>query len=193
MLDRHAWRRLAVVKLCLAWLITTLAAVPDVPAATFATVAPGVISLKGRIELGDCQRWTQALGGDVKTVLLDSIGGRDGQGQCISRSIAERHLRTVVVEKCASICFLLFAAGAEKASSAKAVASGCIGPRSADTDRGIVRSQIPRQDLGLRTALSCPRGHSDQARRARQVARSTMLTDADLAADGRQGLQLIPT
>ncbi len=85
-----------------------------VQAATFATVAPGVISLKGKIELGDCERWTAALGPDITTVLLNSSGGRDGQGECISRSIAARHMRTVVLERCASICFLLFAAGTEK-------------------------------------------------------------------------------
>lgn len=109
-----ARRKVVWLTLCLAWLVVSLAGVSETPAATFVRVAPGVISLKGLIELGDCERWNDAAGADVKTVLLNSAGGRNGQGECISRSIAAKHLRTVVLEKCSSICFLLFAAGRER-------------------------------------------------------------------------------
>jgi hypothetical protein len=83
-------------------------------AATFNLLSPHVIALNGTVELGDCDRWKAAIKPTVHTVVLNSPGGRNGQGECISRSIAERRMKAFVQGKCASICFLLFAAGAEK-------------------------------------------------------------------------------
>jgi hypothetical protein len=104
-----------------------------VVAASFVTVAPGVLSLKGKIDLGDCERWSAALAPETRTVLLNSVGGRDGQGECISRSIAAHHLRTVVIEKCSSICFLLFAAG-EQRYVCQGGRVGVHRPHNADTE-----------------------------------------------------------
>jgi hypothetical protein len=95
-------------------LATLVAGSVTVEAATFSLVSPHVIIVTGTVELGDCNRWKAAIKPTVDTVILHSPGGRNGQGQCISRSIAERHLKTFVQGRCASICFLLFAAGAEK-------------------------------------------------------------------------------
>jgi hypothetical protein len=85
-----------------------------VEAATFTLLSPQVVALNGDIELGDCDRWKAAVGTTVKTVVLNSSGGRNGQGECISRSIAAKGMKTFVQSRCASICFLLFAAGANK-------------------------------------------------------------------------------
>jgi hypothetical protein len=85
-----------------------------VEAATFTLLSPHVVALDGDIELGDCERWKAAVGATVNTVILNSRGGRSGQGQCISRSIAAKGMKTFVQARCASICFLLFAAGASK-------------------------------------------------------------------------------
>lgn len=85
-----------------------------VEAATFTLLSPHVVALDGDIELGDCERWKAAVGAATNTVILNSRGGRSGQGQCISRSIAAKGMKTFVQGKCASICFLLFAAGAAK-------------------------------------------------------------------------------
>jgi tetratricopeptide (TPR) repeat protein len=79
-----------------------------------------VIAVEGDIELGDCERWEAALKPTVTNVVLNSRGGRVGQGQCISRSIAARRLATHVRESCASVCFLLFAAGTQKWACADA-------------------------------------------------------------------------
>lgn len=83
-------------------------------AATFTLLSPQVVALNGNIELGDCDRWKAAVGATVNTVVLNSSGGRNGQGECISRFIAAKGMKTFVPAKCASICFLLFAAGADK-------------------------------------------------------------------------------
>ena len=85
-----------------------------VEAATFTLLSPHVVALDGDIELGDCERWKAAVGASANTVILNSRGGRSGQGQCISRFIAARGMKTFVQGKCASICFLLFAAGATR-------------------------------------------------------------------------------
>jgi hypothetical protein len=85
-----------------------------VEAATFTLLSPQVVALDGDIELGDCERWKAAVGASANTVILNSRGGKSGQGQCISRSIAARGMKTFVQGRCASICFLLFAAGATK-------------------------------------------------------------------------------
>ncbi len=83
-------------------------------AATFTLLSPQVVALNGDIELGDCDRWKAAVAATVNTVVLNSSGGRNGQGECISRAIAVYRMKTFVQGKCASICFLLFAAGADK-------------------------------------------------------------------------------
>jgi hypothetical protein len=85
-----------------------------VNAATFTLLSPQVVALDGYIELGDCDRWKAAIGAAANTIVLNSPGGRNGQGECISRSIAGRGMKTFVQGRCASICFLLFAAGATK-------------------------------------------------------------------------------
>jgi hypothetical protein len=94
--------------------LLTMAFAPTVKAATFTLLSPQVVALNGYIELGDCDRWNAAVGATVNVVVLNSPGGRNGQGECISRSIATRGLKTFVQGRCASICFLLFAAGATR-------------------------------------------------------------------------------
>ena len=86
----------------------------SVEAATFTLLSQQVVALNGNIELGDCDRWKAAVGASVTTVVLNSSGGRNGQGECISRSIAAKGMKTFVPARCASICFLLFAAGASR-------------------------------------------------------------------------------
>jgi len=85
-----------------------------VEAATFTLLSPQVVAINGDIELGDCERWKSAVGPTAHTVILNSRGGRSGQGQCISRSIAAKGMKTFVQGRCASICFLMFAAGATR-------------------------------------------------------------------------------
>jgi len=82
-----------------------------VEAATFTHLSSHVVVLDGYIELGDCNRWKEAVGPSADTVVLNSPGGRIGQGHCISRLIAARGMKTFVQGKCASMCFVLFAAG----------------------------------------------------------------------------------
>ena len=95
-------------------LLTVGFASSTVEAATFTHLSPQVVVLNGDIELGDCDRWKAAVGATANTVVLNSRGGRSGQGQCISRSIAARGMKTFVQGRCASICFLLFAAGSTR-------------------------------------------------------------------------------
>jgi len=85
-----------------------------VEAATFTLLSPQVVALDGSIDLGDCDRWKATVGASANTVVLNSPGGRIGQGNCISRFIAARGMKTFVQGRCASICFVLFAAGATK-------------------------------------------------------------------------------
>lgn len=87
-----------------------------VKAANINFISSDVITIEGSIELGDCARWTAAIRPGMKSVLLNSTGGLDGQGECISRSIAALSLKTVVRQRCNSICFLLFAAGIERSA-----------------------------------------------------------------------------
>ncbi|MDH7796496.1 MULTISPECIES: ATP-dependent Clp protease proteolytic subunit [unclassified Beijerinckia] len=84
--------------------------------ATFELRSRDVIAVEGYIELGDCARWAALVTPAIKAVELNSPGGRAGQGECISRSISGLRLKTIVHDKCASICFLLFAAGAQKSA-----------------------------------------------------------------------------
>ena len=98
----------------IAALVLTLAATAPVHAANFELLSPDVISVTGHIDQGDCDRWNAAITPTVDTVVLKSPGGVQGQGQCISRSIAAHHLKTLVPARCSSICFLMFAAGAER-------------------------------------------------------------------------------
>jgi hypothetical protein len=95
-------------------LLTAVFTPTTIEAATFTLLSPQVVALNGAIDLGDCDRWKAAVGTSVNTVVLNSPGGRDGQGECISRSIAAKGMKTFVQGKCASICFLIFAAGADK-------------------------------------------------------------------------------
>lgn len=83
-------------------------------AATFTLLSPEVVAINGRIGPGDCDRWKTEVRPTLRTVVLHSPVGRVTEGECISRSIASRDMRTFVQGKCASICFLLFAAGAER-------------------------------------------------------------------------------
>jgi hypothetical protein len=92
----------------------TLTATAPVRAANFALLSPDAIAVTGRIDQGDCERWNAAITPTVATVVLKSPGGVQGQGQCISRSIAAHHMKTLVPAHCSSICFLMFAAGAER-------------------------------------------------------------------------------
>jgi hypothetical protein len=93
--------------------ISTMAATSSaslVKAANINFISSDVITIEGSIELGDCAP-------GMKSVLLNSTGGLDGQGECISRSIAALSLKTVVRQRCNSICFLLFAAGIERSAA----------------------------------------------------------------------------
>lgn len=98
----------------IAALVLTLAAAAPVQAASFVLLSPDVIAVTGRIDRGDCERWNAAITPTVYTVVLQSPGGVQGQGECISRSIAAHHMNTFVPARCSSICFLMFAAGAER-------------------------------------------------------------------------------
>lgn len=122
--------RLAIVALA-------LASHPAV-AADFDLVAPNVISVKGRIELGDCERWKAAQKPGIEYVLLTSPGGRNGQGECISRSIFDHRLKTVVLTRCSSICFLMFAAGS--------VRSACRGARIGVHRPANARTKVEEDD-----------------------------------------------
>ena len=106
--------------LALCAMLAPSSGIGDAQAARFNLVSPQVITVEGMIELGDCERWEAALKPTVTSVVLNSKGGRVGQGQCISRSIAARRLATQVKESCASICFILFAAGSHKWACADA-------------------------------------------------------------------------
>src|SRR5258708_13443904 len=115
-MQRHRTRLL----LALGAVFTLNTGIGEAQAARFNLVSPQVITVEGLMELGDCERWEAALKSTVTNVVLNSKGGRVGQGQCISRSIAARRLATHVRESCASICFLLFAAGTQKWACADA-------------------------------------------------------------------------
>lgn len=101
-------------------------------AATIKTV-PGkaghvMIHLAGRIEPGDSDAFLAALrkasAADkrIDGVQLNSLGGRLVEGALLAATIKAAHLPTIVVDgaRCASACFLAFAAGESKSAAAGA-------------------------------------------------------------------------
>jgi hypothetical protein len=168
--------------LSLSVLIAAICAGAPANAATFNLLSPEVVALDGLIELGDCDRWKAAIGSSARTVVLNSQGGRNGQGECISRSIAQRHMKTFVQGRCASICFLLFAAGTER-WVCKDAKIGVHRPRDVATGREDGDPQFLRVILEYATRYRVPRQIQD---RLSATAPSDMywLNDADLASMG---------
>lgn len=151
-------------------------------AATFNLLSPEVVALDGFIDLGDCDRWKAAIGPSAHTVVLNSPGGRNGQGECISRSIAQRHMKTFVQGRCSSICFLLFAAGAER-WVCKDAKIGVHRPRDVATGQEDNDSQFLRVILEYAARYRVPRPIQDRLS-ATPASDMYWLNDADLASMG---------
>jgi hypothetical protein len=168
--------------LLLGLLIATICATAPANAATFNLLSPEVVALDGFIELGDCERWKAAIGPSAHTVVLNSPGGRNGQGECISRSISQRHMKTFVQGRCSSICFLLFAAGAQKLVC-KDAKIGVHRPRDVATGQEDSDPQFLRVILEYATRYRVPRQIQDRLS-ATPPSDMYWLNDADLASMG---------
>ncbi len=166
----------------LSLLIAAICAGTPADAATFNLLSPEVVALNGSIELGDCDRWNAVIGPSAHTVVLNSPGGRNGQGECISRSIAQRHMKTFVQGRCSSICFLLFAAGAER-WVCKGAKIGVHRPRDVATGQEDDDPQFLRVILEHAARYRVPRPIQDRLS-ATPPSDMYWLNDADLASMG---------
>lgn len=74
------------------------------------------ILIVGDIEVGDWSRFMRAIRAnpDVVGVALGSGGGALDDGLAIARQIRDRHLDTMLVASCHSVCAVMFLAGDQK-------------------------------------------------------------------------------
>lgn len=161
--------------------LLTLGFIPrTVEAATFTHLSSHVVVLDGSIDLGDCDRWKATVGPDANTVVLNSPGGRIGQGHCISRLIAARGMKTFVQGRCASICFVLFAAGATR-QACKAAKIGVHRPSDPATKQETPDPYFLKSILDYTERYGVPR--AIQERLSETPAKEMYwLNDADLAS-----------
>ena len=149
-------------------------------AATFTLLSPHVVALDGSIDLGDCERWKAAVGASANTVVLNFPGGRIGQGNCISRFIAARGMKTFVQGRCASICFVLFAAGATR-QACKAAKIGVHRPSDPTTKQETSDPYFLESIMDYTTRYGVPRAIQDRLS-ATPAKDMYWLNDADLAS-----------
>ena len=88
----------------------------------------GLLSASGKIELGDEERLRAALRGlppgtRLAGLTLDSPGGDLEEGMRLAAAVHDERLQTVVEDgaKCASACFIVFAAGPRRFASTAAM------------------------------------------------------------------------
>ncbi len=88
----------------------------------------GLLSASGKVEMGDEERLRAALhalpaGTKLAGLTLDSPGGDLEEGMRLAAAVHEARLQTVVGEgaKCASACFIVFAAGSRRFAGAGAL------------------------------------------------------------------------
>ncbi len=93
-----------------------------------ATGAAGLLAASGKVELGDEERLRAALhalpaGTRLAGLSLDSPGGDLEEGMRLAAAVHDERLQTVVEEgaKCASACFIVFAAGPHRFASTAAL------------------------------------------------------------------------
>ena len=89
---------------------------------------PGLLSASGKVELGDEERLHDALhalppGAKLAGLSLDSPGGDLEEGLRLAAAVHDERLQTVVEDgaKCASACFIVFAAGSRRFASTAAM------------------------------------------------------------------------
>jgi hypothetical protein len=124
------------------------------------------ISLSGEITEGDSNTFKALIksandsGRIVTGVRLNSVGGNLLEGVKLAELIRFARVATVVVSgaKCASACFLAFAAGGEKFVSYSAFvgvhgAADRNGRETADSDTGTVAMARVAKDLGVSTSI----------------------------------------
>jgi hypothetical protein len=81
--------------------------------AAVALERPDVLAVQGDLEFGSMRAAREALAANpaVRTVRLESRGGRVDEGLALGRLIADRNLDTLVTGECSSACATAFAGG----------------------------------------------------------------------------------
>jgi hypothetical protein len=87
-----------------------------------ATAGPGRLVVTGDLEFGTTRAVREALDANpaVRTVQLDSRGGRAAEGLALGRLLLARNLDTLVTGECSSACVTAFAGGARRSIGASA-------------------------------------------------------------------------
>jgi hypothetical protein len=114
----------AFVWVGLFWLNSARHVWPDVRAtlvgelrsAAVALESPGVLAVTGQLEFGSMRAVRDALARHpgVRTIRLESRGGRVAEGLALGRLITSRNLDTLVTGECSSACVTAFAGGARR-------------------------------------------------------------------------------
>ena len=115
----------ALIWVGLFWINSARHVWPDVKATLAGELRPAkvrldggaVLSVSGDFEFGTTRAVREALGAQpgVRTVRLESRGGRVAEGLALGRLIADRNLDTLVSGECSSACATAFAGGARRA------------------------------------------------------------------------------
>ena len=85
----------------------------DLRPAAVALERPDLLAVQGDLEFGSMRAVREALAANpaVRTVRLESRGGRVAEGLALGRLIADRNLDTLVTGECSSACATAFAGG----------------------------------------------------------------------------------
>ena len=118
----------------------------DLRAAAVTLEAPGHLAVQGDLEFGTTRAVREALAANpgVRTVRLESRGGRVAEGLALGRVLADRNVDTLVVGECSSACVTAFVGGARRVIGPRAViglhSAGGNGVSVAHVDRANQRS-----------------------------------------------------
>jgi hypothetical protein len=111
------------------------------------TLEPGArLAVQGDLEFGTTRAVRDALAAnpDVRTVRLESRGGRVAEGLALGRVLADRNVDTLVLGECSSACVTAFMGGTRRIIGTRAViglhSAGGNGVSAANVDRANQRS-----------------------------------------------------
>ena len=118
----------------------------DLRPAAITLEAGGRLAVQGDLEFGTTRAVREALAAHagVRTVRLESRGGRVAEGLALGRALADRNVDTLVLGECSSACVTAFTGGARRIIGPRAViglhSAGGNGVSLANVDRANQRS-----------------------------------------------------
>jgi hypothetical protein len=118
----------------------------DLRAAAVTLEPGGRLAVQGDLEFGTTRAVREALAANpgVRTVRLESRGGRVAEGLALGRALADRNVDTLVTGECSSACVTAFVGGARRIIGPRAViglhSAGGNGVSVAHVDRANQRS-----------------------------------------------------